>query len=138
METIIGLLMILLPVVFKLIGKKLEQASKNQPSEVVMEESPIEDWEKTLKEYLGQQVVVDEKPFAVEEVVPEPMAKDSVEAPVAFKAHVVPAASKPEKQQRKTSKKAPILLEEEKKPKEKIDVKKLIVYSEIMRPKYTE
>lgn len=140
METIIGLLMILLPVVFKLIGKKLEQASKNQPSEVVMEESPIEDWEKTLKEYLGQQVVVDEKPFAVEEVVPEPMAKDSVEAPAAYEAHVAPAALKPkkQKQQKKTIKKTPILLEEEKKPKEKVDLKKLIVYSEIMKPKYTE
>ena len=127
METIIGLLMILLPVVFKLIGKKLEQASKNQPSEVVMEESPIEDWEKTLKEYLGQQVVVDEKPFAVE-------------APAAYEAHVAPAALKPkkQKQQKKTIKKAPILLEEEKKPKEKVDLKKLIVYSEIMKPKYTE
>ena len=143
METIIGLLMILLPVVFKLIGKKLEQASKNQPSEVVMEESPIEDWEKTLKEYLGQQVVVDEKPFAVEEVVPEPMAKDSVEAPAAYEAHVAPAAPaalkpKKQKQQKKTIKKAPILLEEEKKPKEKVDLKKLLVYSEIMKPKYTE
>ena len=138
METIIGLLMILLPVAFKLIGKRLEQASKEQPPVVVREESPIEDWEQTLKEYLGQQGVEEEKPSVVEEVVPEPMAKDSVEAPAAFKAHVAPAASKPEKQQRKTSKKAPILLEEEKKPKEKIDLKKLIVYSEIMKPKYTE
>ena len=38
----------------------------------------------------------------------------------------------------KPVKKKPILLEESKKAKEKIDVKKMIVYSEIMKPKYTE
>ena len=132
METIIGILMILLPVVFKLIGKRLEQAGKNQPPVNVMEEEPpVENWEQTLREYLEQQTVVDEVPSVVEPVVPEPMSVDSVEAPVA------PVASD-RKKQKKTNKKAPILLEEEKKPKEKIDVKKLIVYSEIMKPKYTE
>ena len=132
METIIGILMILLPVVFKLIGKRLEQAGKNQPPVNVMEEeSPVENWEQTLREYLEQQTVVDEVPSVVEPVVPEPMSVDSVEAPVS------PVASD-RKKQKKTNKKAPILLEEEKKPKEKIDVKKLIVYSEIMTPKYME
>ena len=132
METIIGILMILLPVVFKLIGKRLEQAGKNQPPVNVMEEeSPVENWEQTLREYLEQQTVVDEVPSVVEPVVPKPMSVDSVEAPVA------PVASD-KKKQKKTNKKAPILLEEEKKPKEKIDVKKLIVYSEIMTPKYME
>ena len=132
METIIGILMILLPVVFKLIGKRLEQAGKNQPPVNVMEEeSPVENWEQTLREYLEQQTVVDEVPSVVEPVVPEPRSVDSVEAPVS------PMASD-RKKQKKTNKKAPILLEEEKKPKEKIDVKKLIVYSEIMTPKYME
>ena len=132
METIIGILMILLPVVFKLIGKRLEQAGKNQPPVNVMEEeSPVENWEQTLREYLEQQTVVDEVPSVVEPVVPEPLSVDSVEAPVS------PMASD-RKKQKKTNKKAPILLEEEKKPKEKIDVKKLIVYSEIMTPKYME
>ena len=132
METIIGILMILLPVVLKLIGKRLEQAGKNQPPVNVMEEEPpVENWEQTLREYLEQQTVVDEVPSVVEPVVPEPMSVDSVEAPVS------PVASD-RKKQKKTNKKAPILLEEEKKPKEKIDVKKLIVYSEIMTPKYME
>jgi hypothetical protein len=131
METIIGLLMILLPVVFKLIGKRLEQAAKNQPPVTSEEETPVEDWAQTLKEYLEQQTVVNQAPSVVEDVVPEPMAKDSVEA------HE-PVQPKKQKQQRKPLKKSPILVEEEKKPKEKIDVKKLIVYSEIMKPKYTE
>ena len=34
--------------------------------------------------------------------------------------------------------KKPILLEEPEKGREKIDPKKLVVYSEIMKPKYTE
>ena len=131
METIIGLLMILLPVAFKLIGKRLEQAGKQQPQVTVSEEEiPAEDWAQTLNEYLEQQTLVKEEPAVIETAVPEPMSMDSVEA------HV--AAVPQQRQQKKTVKKAPILLEEEKKQKEKIDVKKLIVYSEIMQPKYTE
>ena len=134
METIIGLLMILLPVVFKLIGKRLEQAGKTQQPVTSQEQEPIEDWEQTIRQYIEQQTVVEPEapaPSAPEPLVPAPMVKDSVEA------HVT-AKPKKQKQPKKTVKKAPILLEEEKKQKEKIDVKKLIVYSEIMTPKYTE
>ena len=96
METIIGILMILLPVVFKLIGKRLEQAGKNQPPVNVMEEEPpVENWEQTLREYLEQQTVVDEVPSVVEPVVPEPMSVDSVEAPVS------PVASDRKKQKKR-------------------------------------
>ena len=130
METIIGLLMILLPVVFKLIGKRLEQAGKNQPPVTVVEETPVENWEQTIKEYMEQTTVVGAEPAEVKTIVPEPMSKDSVE---------VHEATRPKVQrQQKTVKKAPILLEEEKRQKEKIDVKKLIVYSEIMKSKYAE
>ena len=130
METIIGLLMILLPVVFKLIGKRLEQAGKNQPPVTVVEETPVENWEQTLKEYMEQTTVVGAEPAEVKTIVPEPMSKDPVE---------VHEATRPKVQrQQKTVKKAPILLEEEKRQKEKIDVKKLIVYSEIMKSKYAE
>ena len=130
METINGLLMILLPVVFKLIGKRLEQAGKNQPPVTVVEETPVENWEQTLKEYMEQTTVVGAEPAEVKTIVPEPMSKDSVE---------VHEATRPKVQrQQKTVKKAPILLEEEKRQKEKIDVKKLIVYSEIMKSKYAE
>ncbi len=120
METIIGLLIFLVPVIFKLIGKRLEQAGEMQ-SPVVDDTEPIENWEESLREYL-------ETPSVVKPLTPEPMVKDSVEAPVAPKK---PGKTKPVR-------KAPILVEEEKKQKEKIDVKKLIVYSEIMKPKYTE
>ena len=112
METLIGILMILLPVALKLIGKRLEQAGKVQQPVATDEQEQTE-----------------AEPLTPEPLVPEPMVKELVEAPVAVKRVHQP---------KKVTKKAPILVEEEKKPKEKIDAKKLIVYSEIMKPKYTE
>ena len=120
--------MILLPVVLKLIGKRLEQAGKVQQPIADGGQEPIDDWEETLKKYLEQQTAVE--PLTPEPLVPEPMVKDSVE--------VLDTPKKAQKPKKVTKKKTPILVEEEKKPKEKIDVKKLIVYSEIMKPKYTD
>ena len=126
METIIGLLIFLVPIVFKLIGKRLEQAAKMNPPTAPDDTEPIENWEEVLKEYL-------EVPKPKESMIPRPMAEDSVEKLTPQK----PTSEKP-KHPHKPVKRAPILVEEEKKPKEKIDVKKMIVYSEIMKPKYTE
>jgi hypothetical protein len=119
METIIGLLIVLLPLVFKLIGKRLEQAGQVQPQ--VEDEVLEEDWAETVRRYVEQQQAQAEV-FVPSQAEVEPQEKTVVEAP-----RVVP---------KKKSK--PILIEEEKKEKEKIDVKKMIVYSEIMKPKYTE
>ena len=124
METIIGLLFILLPVIFKLIGKKLEQSGKIEASEKMREiveamgedndESPIVEW---LKE---------------EPVVPKaPVVQQAPRTEVKQKENVKPAVKKPKA-------KKPILVEEEKKKAEKIDPKKLVIYSEIMKPKFTE
>ena len=124
METIIGLLFILLPVILKLIGKKLEQSGKIEASEKMREiveamgedndESPIVEW---LKE---------------EPVVPKaPVVQQASRTEVKPKENVKPAVKKPKA-------KKPILVEEEKKKAEKIDPKKLVIYSEIMKPKFTE
>lgn len=124
METIIGLLFILLPVIFKLIGKKLEQSGKIEASEKMREiveamgedndESPIVEWQKE------------------EPVVPKaPVVQQAPRTEVKPKENVKPAVKKPKA-------KKPILVEEEKKKAEKIDPKKLVIYSEIMKPKFTE
>ena len=126
METIIGLLIFLVPVIFKLIGKRLEQAAKMNPPAGQDDNEPIENWEEILKEYL-------EVPKPREPMTPRPMSEDSVEKLTPQK----PEPKKP-KHPHKPVKRAPILVEEEKKPKEKIDAKKMIVYSEIMKPKYAE
>ena len=108
METIIGLLIVLVPVIFKFIGKKLEQAAQSTSSQA----EPIEDWAETLRRHLETQ----------QSPAPAPVKK------------TVARKNEP----RKVQKSSPILQEEVKKKREKIDPKKLIVYSEIMKPKYTE
>lgn len=99
METIFTLIIVLLPIIFKLIGKKLEQSGA-QPQHSEQQEQ-IEDWAEVLRRHIEAQQV------EVETVKPVKAAK-------------------------------PILQEEEPKKKEKIDTKKLIMYSEIMKPKYDE
>ena len=93
METIITLLIVLLPVVFKLIGKSLEKAAKSPDA--------------SLKRVVPE---TDEPEFA--ETVYEQIVDRRVE--------------QVETQQAVT----------EDKPKNKLDPKKLIVYSEIMKPKF--
>ena len=118
METIFGLLIVLLPVIFKLIGKRLENAAENAAEST----QPIEDWEQEIRRYLQQQQegLVEPKPEIV--VDPKPVVK-----PINEGVHAV----KPKKTKL-------VLQEQEKKKKAKIDVKKMIVYSEIMKPKYME
>ena len=121
METIIGLLFILLPVIFKLIGKRLEHSGNSDDARKVREfadalegeESPMHSWE-----HFGKAVVSEP-----EELRPAPVVVPKTETPVQEGTPVVV--------------RKPILVEEEDKPKgEKIDPKKLVIYSEIMKPKF--
>ena len=125
METIIGLLIVVLPIVFKLIGKKLEQAAQNASPQ----EQPVEDWVETLRRHLeAQQQMQPAKPVVEEtEVVKTLLHQPDVQK---VKGREVPQAL----EAKKTVK--PVLKEEPKKKKEKIDVRKMIIYSEIMKPKY--
>ena len=119
METIIGLLIVIVPLVFRLIGRKLEQAGQQPGPEV----EHVEDWAEVLRRHveLQQAAAADSvTPQEQEDVLPKAKKKTKTEATKA------PKVSKP------------VFLEESPKKKEKIDVKKMIVYSEIMKPKYTE
>lgn len=126
METIFGLLLILLPVIFKLIGKKFEQSGKAEKAEKLKkiadvfgddgEENPFKEWLNAKPETEAEDV-----PERHPEPVPatQPQYTEKVEKQVAVR--------------------KPVLLEEDKtEKKEKIDPKKLVIYSEIMKPKYTE
>ena len=126
METIIGLLIVILPIVFKLIGKKLEQAAQASAPQT----EPVEDWAETLRRHLeAQQQMQSEAPVPVEAEVETPVLLQ----PAAQKVKDRPVF-KASKAKNKAAK--PILKEEPKREKEKIDVKKMIIYSEIMKPKY--
>jgi hypothetical protein len=122
METIIGLLVVLLPVIFKLIGKRLEQAGE-QPS-VLTENFPE---------------IEQEKEERVLRAMPEVMSHDSVENPAPVVRRKAPNVQ-PTKVAKPVKPVTKVLMAEAaaEKKKEKIDVKKMIVYSEIMKPKYME
>ena len=124
METIIGLLVILVPVIFKLIGKKLEAAQQEQSKQ---SQSP-EEWAEVLRRHM--QMPQDPE---LEELLKE--APTASEAMRTQQMKQVQGRKTAESKPAPVKKSSPILKEEVKKPKEKIDPKKLIVYSEIMKPK---
>ena len=110
METIIGLLFILLPVILKLVGKRLEQSQHTTEILSFPEETSF----------------VEEEPRSIilEESVPEPVMPEPVK--------LEPVKLEPQPLSRK-----PMLEEEQQQKKEeKIDPKKLVIYSEIMKPKF--
>ena len=123
METIFGLLFILLPVIFKHVGKKLEQSGKTGPVVEVLSETFDEPSDEPAS-----------KPVA--KPVEKPVEKPVVE----FKPVPMPVYRPPKVEEnviRQTE--SPILQEPEQKSKtEKIDPKKLVIYSEIMKPKFKE
>ena len=141
METIIGLLFILLPLIFKLIGKKFEQAGQSERAERMREiaqtlgggdddddEAP---WELDDDgQVIEVRPVVPAAPGSPAPVVVRPVMQQVVTENVTRQ-----TASRPKPT---VKAKRPILEEEVKKKGEKIDPKKLVIYSEIMKPKYTE
>ena len=122
METIIGLLFILLPVIFKLIGKKLEQSGHTGQAETIRKiaEALGDDAEAEYDED-GQIVHLPEQPSAKPSVQPQP---------------VVPVRVVQEEGKQGIIRKPLLVEEKDEVEKEKIDPKKLVIYSEIMKPKF--
>ena len=122
METIIGLLFILLPVIFKLIGKKLEQSGHTGQAETIRKiaESLGDDAEAEYDEE-GQIVHLPEQPSAKPSVQPQP---------------VVPVRVVQEEGKQGIIRKPLLVEEKDEVEKKKIDPKKLVIYSEIMKPKF--
>ena len=125
MDGLITVLIIAAAIIFKVVGKNLKSAAGDEvfphvpfePEDVpsVEEEEPVEE----------------HKPLAVERraVAEKPLFEEAQRALPAKPVQTKPSVRKPE---------VPILVEEESQEKEKIDPKKLVVYSEIMKPKYLE
>lgn len=145
METLIGLLFILLPVIFKLIGKKLEQSGQTEKAGKIKEIANVfgEDDKNPIYDWLDGQ----DEPAEVRSPLdrPAPAVQEPLTAPAAIKREPVVTETvnrttvKPMNAPvRKKPLKKPVLEEEAVVKKEKIDPKKLVIYSEIMKPKYTE
>ena len=125
MEEIIGLLIAIGAVIFKVVESRLEKSGKSVPTPAVQEEEsgqPDFDFKGWVREAL-----YDDEETSKPEAVPDPEIVKPKPAE-----NVV-------RQTRPVTKKKPVLMEEAPERKgEKIDPKKLVIYSEIMKPKYTE
>lgn len=143
METIIGLLFILLPVILKLVGKKLEQSGQPEKAKKLQEfidtvyDGDDEDDKRKDKTDDGLEVGYDDDGQIVS--VQPKMTWKPEPLPVVQEKHV----PDPQihlwdvKEGVAAVKKKPLLVEEApKKKREKIDPKKLVIYSEIMKPKF--
>lgn len=123
METIFGLLVILLPLIFKLIGKKLEQAGNLEKAKRFQE----------LAERMTSDSDEDSKKNTIE--VSEIDFNDAVKQQSVAPAYVPKKEERPVVEVRKKQ----VAVEKEKVVKkeemEKIDPKKLVIYSEIMNRK---
>lgn len=140
-DIIITVLALALGLGFKVIEKKLKSAGKpakagrfkeladlfgEEGAEVFPPLAPSEDLEEFPMEAVAPDAEQSRRVSVPKPVVIEPVAPAPVVAPV----EEAPRSVKPVN--------APILQEEEPEQKERIDPKKLIVYSEIMKPKYLE
>ena len=140
-DIIITVLALALGLGFKVIEKKLKSAGKpakagrfkefadlfgEEGAEVFPPVAPSEDPEEVPMEAVAPDAEQSRQVSVPKPVVIEPVAPAPVIAPV----EEAPRSVKPVN--------APILQEEEPEQKERIDPKKLIVYSEIMKPKYLE
>ena len=133
MEEIIGLLVALAAIIFKVVGKRLEKSGA--PAAGIPEDSPEEpagnpfDVKKWIEEVTKELEV--NAPEVNDVPVAEPVPVKEVPKPKPFIEEAPRAVIKP-------APKVNILKEDAPEVKEKIDPKKLVVYSEIMKPKFKE
>ncbi|MBQ8839606.1 MAG: hypothetical protein IJ005_09855 [Bacteroidales bacterium] len=132
METIIGLLFILLPLIFKLIGKKFEQSGKAGTARKFREmanifgEDDTEDGEPVAASLPADTILspsLESGPVPESEPIP-------VRVPERHTGHNRGVYTKPVEVIK------PVPVEEDVVKKEKIDPKKLVIYSEIMKRKF--
>lgn len=135
-DIIITVLALALGLGFKFIEKKLKSAGKDTKAGRFKEFAEIFG---AGESEVVQTVASREEPEpdfleTDEDVHDNPVVSDPVVAPK----DVEKPAPKIDSPRSQPSSKMKALQEEENKPKEKIDPKKLVVYSEIMKPKYLE
>ena len=116
MDEIITIVIVAAAIIFKVVSKKLGSATGDEVFPTIPVDPDMMKEMDTLEEQLKRQ-----KQFYTTETVP-------VDEMVVEEAEPV-LSVKPD---------SPILVEEQPKQREKIDPKKLVVYSEIMKPKYME
>ncbi len=145
-DIIIAVLFIAVPAIFKAIGNRLEKSGKADKAgkyKKVAEAFADEKDESTVEGWLLEQMDRKEKPVEPVALDPAPVV---VMKPSVQEVDIMDYIDKPETVVKRQVKRVPpkasvtkpaILIEEEPKKKtEKIDPKKLVIYSEIMKPKF--
>lgn len=129
METIIGLLVVLLPLIFKVIEKRLQASGKEAQAKSVRELSEVFTFD---EEDDGAEEIAEAAPFVPsEQMQPKPAVCD---VPVKPKNVGVKPSVKAQRPTVKTNR--PAVPVEEAADTDKIDPKKLVIYSEIMKTKF--
>lgn len=147
MEELTGILFVVAAIVFKVIEAKLKKAGKSQAPKVETREvfpevtdrteSGLPKWLEDIQREMNT-LAPEPEPVAPAEVKPVEETPAPKPTTITFEEAMKPMKKAPVKPVKPVQPKAkkPILQEEEKKTREKIDPKKLIVYSEIMNRKY--
>ncbi len=135
-DILIAVLFIAIPAIFKAVGNRLEKSGSDKAGKFKKVAEAFEDQEdeSTLEGWILEKMEESESASEqVEPVMPGPVFSEPV-----FSVPVIPdPAPVPVEAPRATRKKTAILIEDEPKKKgEKIDPKKLVIYSEIMKPKF--
>ncbi len=120
-EIIIGFLIIGVPLIFKLIGRSLEKSGNGTAGQ----------FKKIAEVFDDGQDIYDPFESVVVREMPEDVRKPEETRPV-----VIEEAPRQIKAHKPIKPKKPILEEEKPEKRDKIDPKKLVIYSEIMKPKY--
>ena len=135
MEELTGILFVVAAIILKVVEAKFKKASKKPAPKVQTQEvfPEVTDHTRGLPKWLEDM----ERELRQVEPQPEPVVPPPVEVkPEPVSTITFAEAQKPMKKVPLKPVRKPILQEEEKKTSEKIDPKKLIVYSEIMNRKY--
>lgn len=133
MEEIIGLLIVVGTLILKVVGNRLEKSGKKAAPEAVPQEEPEVDFD--FKGWVREALYDAEAEAKAEEPLDQAPV---VMKPQAEAIRVQPKPVRPEPVKKPVIRKPMLEEEESGKKGEKIDPKKLVIYSEIMKPKFTE
>lgn len=124
MEDLIGLLIVVAAMIFKVVSNRLDkagkQAGKKDPETPASGSFDVKEWINEVMEEIEDEIPV--TPVVRKPAFEENVARQTDRKPAAQPVQKKPILEEPVQEQNK----------------EKIDPKKLVIYSEIMKPKYLE
>ena len=135
MDEIITIVIVAAAIIFKVVSKKLGSAgSGDEVFPTIPVDPDMRNYPETETDMATAEEEFKDPFFRTKPVVDEVVIEEAERALPVQPVHKPMAPAKPVEVKAQT----PILEEEQPKQKERIDPKKLIVYSEIMKPKYME